>query len=271
MTATLAAFYVRIRASLPLAVFLIFLNTAAAAPGGISRDALLCGLAFWYLVQLTYVYDAVFRGPEDAVNLPGAPAGAGRAWPVLAAAAPAAAYIAWLGFWPMIVVALLVVPAYSDPGLAPRRLKTLPAVKTLVNVLHFWLVGVLVPVLVTYDFSAALLLTLLRSTWPLLLFCFCLTVLLDVRDVEGDREAGVFSIPVLIGPAAAAGLAALLCFAAGAVYNSKGDLFGALLSAALGLFSLAAVRPRGRSFYEWMLAAVNLALASRLLLGRGGG
>lgn len=263
--ADLASLYCRSRAAMPLAVLLLFLNTARSLPGGLDGSTLLCGFAFWWLVQLSYIYDSLFRTREDAVNLPGAAEGSGRTWPVFAAAAGPAAYIAWLGFWPMIAVALTIIPLYSDPSLGWRRLKTVPVVKSLVSVLNFWLVGVLVPVLLKNDFSAQLLFSVLQSSAPLLVFLFLLTVLLDVRDVEGDREGGVMTLPVLFGARAAAAATGIV-FAAGAwaLLRSERASDG-LLPAFLALFAFAAAKPRGRSFYEWMLAAVNFYLAARLL------
>lgn len=259
-------FFLKYRTALPLCSFLVYLNTANAVLGGIGPKALLCGLSFFVLVQLSYIYDALFRTREDAVNLPGGPEGSGRAWPVFAAAAAPAAYIAWLGFWPMIAIAFLIIPFYSDPSLTGRRLKTIPVLKSLVSVLNFWLVGIVVPVLLAHDLSAALLVFLLRSSGPMLFFVFLLTVLLDVRDVQGDREGGVATIPVLLGPRATAGAVGAL-FAAGAWYSfSDGNTYTSPLLVLLAVFSFLAVKPRGRAFYEWMLAAVNAFLAVRLFL-----
>ena len=266
MASRLFELFLKYRTALPLCAFLLYLNTAKTVSGGIGPEAFLCGLSFFILVQLSYIYDSLFRTREDAVNLPGAPEGTGRAWPVFAAAAAPAAYIAWLGFWPMIAIAFLIIPFYSDPSLTGRRLKSLPIVKSLVSVLNFWLVGIVVPVVLVHDLSAALLLSLLRSSGPLLFFVFLLTVVLDIRDVQGDSEGGVDTIPVLIGPRVTAAAAGAL-FAAGAWYLlSVGKTYICVLLVLLSVFSFLAVKPRGRAFYEWMLAAVNAFLAARLFL-----
>lgn len=265
MTGNIVSLYTRTRAALPLAVFLLFLNTARSVAGGLDSTALLCGFSFWALVQLSYIYDSLFRTREDAVNLPGTPEGTARTWPVFAAALVPAVYIARLGFWPMIVIALLIIPFYSDPSLSGRRLKSITMVKSLVSVLNFWLVGVLVPVLLKHDFSFGLLFSVLRSSLLLLGFVFLLTVLLDVRDVDGDREGGILTLPVLLGPrATAAGIGVLL--AAGGVYLYRAGLApAAFFTWLMALFAFAAMRRPGRAFYEWLLAAFNLVLAARLL------
>lgn len=268
MAGNLLSLYLRARAALPLAVFLLFLGTAKETLGTLDSRTLLCGLSFWFLVQLSYVYDSLFRTREDAVNLPGTKEGVGRTWPVFAAAAVPAAYIAWLGFGPMILVAFLIIPFYSDPTLAPRRLKSIALVKSLVSVLNFWLVGILVPVLLKHELSFALALQVLRSTVLPLAFVFLLTVLLDVRDVEGDREGEVYTIPVLLGPrATAAGIGALLG-AGGAYLFSVYQFSAGIFCWVVASFSFAAMKPRGRAFYEWLLAALNFLLALRLLLLR---
>lgn len=261
-----AELYLKGRAAVPLAELLIFLNVAKAAGGGLDARAVLCGLAFWWLVQAIYVYDSLFRTREDAVNLPGAAEGVGRAWPVLAAAAPAAAWLLWLGYWPILAVALLLTPLYSDPAASGRRLKTVPVVKSLVTVLNFWLIGVLAPVLLYHEFSAALLGATLRSSAPLLAMVFLLTVLLDVRDEKGDREGGVITLPVLLGPGRTAVASGALLAAGAAGLALSGQPWPAAFSAGLAAFAFFAAVPRPRSYYEWMLAAVNAALALRLAL-----
>lgn len=263
--------FFRARAAIPLALFLLFLNTALAVKGSLDFKVLLCGVSLWALAQLIYVYDSLFRTGEDVANIPGEAAGRSRSWPVFAAAAAPAACLVWAGFWPLVALGLAVIPLYSDPDLLPRRLKEIPVLKNLLNVLDLWLAGVLVPVLFVHDLSGPLVLQLLRSTAPLILLLFSLTVLLDVRDAHGDGAAGVRTIPVLAGSAVTAAGCAALCAAAAALFWTRGIPRGAAAAALMAVFSLGALKPRGRAYYDWLLVGVDLALAvplaARLQLG----
>lgn len=257
-------FFAKHRMALPLGAFLLFLNMASALLGGISAKTFLCALSVLVLTQITYAYDARFKSREDEINRPqGGGALSGRY--LLAAAVIPLAVMLLAGLWAPLVYAAVVTFLYSDPGIFPRRLKTIPGVKMLVMMSSFWVAGVLTPALLKYEMSGGLVLSLLRSTVPLLVFLFCLTVLLDIRDVAGDREAGVRTLPVIIGVPASAGLLVLLLAAGGAAAFAGGYTGGALLAFALAVFTVLAVKPRGRLYYEAGLAAINVFLAARLV------
>lgn len=257
-------FFAKYRMALPLGAFLLFLNTASAVLGGVSAKTFFCALSIWVITQITYAYDARFRSREDEINRPEGGGGAINGWYLLAAAVIPLAVMLLAGLWAPLVYAAVVMFLYSDPGIFPQRLKTIPGLKTLVMTLSFWVVGVLTPALLKYDLSGALVYSLLRSTVPLLVFLFCITVLLDIRDVKGDREAEVSTLPVITGVPASAGLLLVLLAAGGAAAFAGGNTGGAFFAFALAVFTALAVKPRGRPYYERGLAVINVFLAARL-------
>lgn len=267
MSSRIFELFVKYRMAPPLGAFLLFLNTANAVLGGISVMTFFCGLSLLALSQITYSYDARFRSREDEINRPeGGGSVKGVGYLLVAAVVPAVLLVS-AGLWAPLIYAAAVMFLYSDPDIFPRRLKTIPGLKTLLNVMNFWVAGVLTPVLLKYDLSGGLVLSLLLSTVPVLVFLFCVTVLLDIRDITGDREAGVRTLPVMLGARASAGLLIVLLAAAGTAAIARGNAGGAVFSFGLAFFSFYAIKPKGRLYYEGALAFVNIFLAGALVYG----
>jgi 4-hydroxybenzoate polyprenyltransferase len=108
-------------------------------------------------------------------------------------------------FYGISVILVSAIPLfsgliYSTPilptGFRYRRLKEIPLVKSLLVAIAWALPPALLPVYVSG-------VTPSLTTLAVILFFFSLvfinTVLFDIRDVEGDRAAGVRTIPVLLG------------------------------------------------------------------------
>jgi 4-hydroxybenzoate polyprenyltransferase len=109
------------------------------------------------------------------------------------------------GFYGISVILVSSIPLftgliYSMPilpkGFRYRRLKEIPVLKSLLVAIAWALPPALLPV---YISGASLDLV----TLAVILFFFSLvfinTVLFDIRDLEGDRAAGVYTLPVLLG------------------------------------------------------------------------
>lgn len=116
--------------------------------------------------------------------------------------AGALALAAWFGWGALLVTAfpLLCGIAYSMPflpaGFRYRRLKEIPLGKNLTVTCAWVFTHALLPVVLVGSMISPM-------TWATGLFFFALvfvnTVLFDMRDVEGDAEAGVKTVPVLLG------------------------------------------------------------------------
>lgn len=97
---------------------------------------------------------------------------------------------------PVIFIPPLANALYGSrliPGLP--RLKDIPVMKNLVVAFSWALVCVLIPAVYSESFDAKVLLII----YFMFLKSFINTVLYDVRDVVGDRENGIITIPILLG------------------------------------------------------------------------
>jgi 4-hydroxybenzoate polyprenyltransferase len=153
---------------------------------------------------LVYNVDRLRRDPADGLNLPRRAKATRRLrrLSLLLAAAAAATLIllpVWRGDWSTLVLILLGVPVvlnYSVP-IRGRRLKDVPYLKsffapTLVLLAVFGLPLVHTP------WAFPLLATPLVATWAWGLLVANM-LLCDVRDIPGDRQTGVVSLPSEIG------------------------------------------------------------------------
>ena len=256
--------YLRYRAAVSIAALLLYLNTVQGLLGRISLFHLLCGLSFAAGQQIAYGYDARFRTEEDVINRPGGRKVRHSFWKLGALAALPAGLLIWAGFLPILLYAAAALWLYSDRTVFGRRFKSVPGLKTFVNVLNFWLIGILAPALFAHKFSLGLVLALVRGSPQPIIFIFCLNVLVDIRDAAGDKKAGLFTLPAVLGVPATAGLLAVLLAGMGADYVAKGFYPAGAFSLLLAAFSVYSFKPRGRLYYEWGLAAVNVFMAGHL-------
>ncbi len=250
------------RVQLPLAAFLLFLNMASAM-GGLKAAAIAAGGALAVMIQLAYLLDRLFSQKEDSVNVPAGELRISPPPPAFFGALLLAdsLYILLLTpFRPLLVLSVVFVPLYAVPFNGVTLIKRVPALKTLVNLAAFWGVGVLAPFLLHHAFSWTAAAALIRATWMLIPFILALSVILDMRDYSGDAEAGVRSVPVLLGLRATAAALALLL----APVLLRHLLLGEKADSAWTLWTMAAAaaasfRPP-RWFYELYLLSANLML-----------
>lgn len=263
--------YLRYRTAVSIAAFLLYLNTVQALMGRIGLFHFLCGLSFAVGQQIAYAYDARFRTEEDVINRPGGREVRHSFWKLGALAALPAGLLIWAGFLPMLLYAAASVWVYSDRSVFGRRFKTLPGLKTFVNVLNFWLIGILAPALFLHEFSMDLVLALVRGSPKPIIFIFSLNVLVDIRDTAGDKKAGLFTLPAVLGVPATVALLVALMAGMGVDYIAEGDHLAGIFSIALAAFTVYSIKPRGRLYYEWGLAAMNVFMTGhlvRLILAR---
>ena len=105
-----------------------------------------------------------------------------------------------------------------------------------------------VPLLERHAISAQFI-PVIFWTWCVLLFNM---ILCDQRDLEGDRTAGVRTLPLMLGPALTTRLLfLLLALIAGLAPGSNWlvALYG-------GALMLALKKPRAESFYEWWVEGI---------------
>lgn len=97
----------------------------------------------------------------------------------------------------VVLIPLIANAAYGTrliPGLP--RLKDIPVMKNLVVALSWALVTILIPAM-HLDTCTSMIVAI--GVYFMLVKTFIDTVLYDVRDLKGDRENGVKTLPVLIG------------------------------------------------------------------------
>jgi 4-hydroxybenzoate polyprenyltransferase len=230
-------------------------------------------LPLWLAGALVvYNLDRLKRDPSDEVNTPERVRWHGmlRRWSWLLTAAGAAVLVLWplwIGNGALLLLTCLAVPlslSYSFP-LMGARLKDIPVLKTLFAPLVVLTAVLAPPILLQGLAVGAPLLLAAGWSWALLMFNM---LLCDLRDIDGDREAGTKSVPVLVGETGTRGLLWLLIAAgaACAVRHGWPILAGATV-AALSPLALAARRRRNEAFYEW-LAEGTLFLPALVELGK---
>jgi 4-hydroxybenzoate polyprenyltransferase len=109
------------------------------------------------------------------------------------------------GFYGILVILVSSIPLltgliYSTPilpqGFRYRRLKEIPVLKSLLVAIAWALPPALLPVYISGASPDLVTLAVILFFFSLV---FINTVLFDIRDLEGDRAAGVRTIPVLLG------------------------------------------------------------------------
>jgi len=100
----------------------------------------------------------------------------------------------------MVLLPLILGILYSIPCLPPstgyRRLKEIPVLKNLIVAIAWGIPLTFIPLFVT---STSVTLATAVSLVYLSSFVFIASTLPDIRDIEGDKLAGIRTIPVVIG------------------------------------------------------------------------
>ncbi|MFB6121455.1 MAG: UbiA family prenyltransferase [Halobacteriaceae archaeon] len=192
----------------------VFPGALAVSKGVVSLTLLSAALnpvlfAIGFLVAVTvYTHNRLTDLGEDAVNRPDAAAMAARRKRLLGALA-GGSYVAALGLAALgglVAVAVVLLPgvaaaAYSEPWLPVTgydRLKEVPVVNTVVTAGAWALPLGYLPV--AFAGTAAGLAPALVATF-LFLRTAGASEVLNARDVDGDREAGVVTVPIALGVA----------------------------------------------------------------------
>ncbi|MBI5630820.1 MAG: UbiA family prenyltransferase [Elusimicrobia bacterium] len=233
-----------------------------------ARQAML-GACFASLAAFVYLFNKLHDSREDAVNTPENCLTA-RQWKILACASALAfmaplAYLFRLGLprlWgPYLGLGALNI-LYSLPlGENRWRLKKFPLSKAGVTMLNgFWII-VMAPILAWHPFPWRGLPRILLGSIPLFLIIFGTAVLLDIRDMEGDRDSGNRTIPLIMGAGPAAGMVCLLMLAACLpVFWPAGRHPERGLPLIVAAFALGAPAARGSLYYHGLILAQCAAL-----------
>ena len=163
------------------------------------------------IMSCVYLWNRAWDLQEDSINCPDSTRHFERARHFILALAPLIGVVC-IGLAALrgpllaplaLVVILLVGFAYSAPflpGRPNRRLKDFCHVKNLTSALGWVVLVTLYPALhAAGPLSAAYLL----GSVILFLAVWTVEIIWDIRDVEGDRQAGVITLPVALGPAGA--------------------------------------------------------------------
>lgn len=254
------------RLQLPLLGLTAFLYVSHTLHGEFTRRSVSLALANWLFAQLMYLADAAASPDEDAVN--GAPApGIDLVLPVLIAALIGTA--AWIftfeGQWIFPVFGAFLMSLYSPASLGRFRLKNHAVSKTLVNSSLFTAMAVVSPAVQRYGLSPQVIGSAAAGGAGVFAAALCLTVLLDIRDADGDASAGVRTFPVMFGRRACAAAVALSAAALSAAGFLNAQYLGGLFFLAIAAASAFSVG-RGRAYFEIWLGVLNLLLISALVL-----
>jgi len=240
---------------LVLVIVLLYYLRARAVFGSIGRDALWIGLALFAGIQSTYVLNKALDVREDSINCPDETILPARRKPlVLVSTLIACLAAAYIASFPRLrsITAFAVVPTilYLMGGLKKNGFLKSPCIAV-----GFFLYIVVFPALMKSPLSFHDFWTLMLESWGVILTIFCLTVLLDVRDIEGDRLAGVKTIPVLLGHRTTIFLLVAALFLKAYHDVSQHQMSEASNATVFGLVSLFAWRPRPRAYFSAFLAA----------------
>jgi 4-hydroxybenzoate polyprenyltransferase len=230
-------------------------------------------LPLWLAGALVvYNLDRLKRDPSDTVNTPERVrlhAGLRRcSWLVtIIAGAVLVLWPLWIRSAGLLCLTALALPmalSYSFPVLG-GRIKDVPVLKTLFAPLVV-LAAVLAPPIFFQGLQVSGALAIAAGWgWALLMFNM---LLCDLRDIDGDRAAGIRSLPVVLGEN---GTMVLLwaTIAAGATcaFIRGWPILACATIAALSPLAIAAQRRRNEAFYEW-LAEGTLFLPALVELGK---
>ena len=210
------------------------------------------GALLFFLVQFIYIHNKVCDYREDLLNSENIVFTKknrlkARNISLLSMLAPAFyAAIQYPSVLPIFIYGILVFFAYSEPRF---RLKKLFLVKSIIVTIFFFLVAVLAPVLLKYPNAYGNIGMIFASSISLILIVFCLTVLFDIRDIKGDLQKGVKTIPVVFG---LPGTVIFLCLLMGiAAYFDfkKGDFYIFANDLVLTLFILGSLKVSHKLYY----------------------
>lgn len=170
---------------------------------GVTPNVMVC-FAVFLMTFSVYSLDKITDSKEDAINMPERSSFlSGRRKLVLCYSLAAYALSALLIFLdrpstlPIIFIPLAANAVYGSKLISGMpRLKDVPVVKNVVVAISWALVTTLLPAMQMAPRTGSMIASVL---YFMLAKVFINAVLFDVRDVKGDREMGVKTMPVLLG------------------------------------------------------------------------
>jgi 4-hydroxybenzoate polyprenyltransferase len=170
---------------------------------GVTPNVMVC-FAVFLMTFSVYSLDKITDSKEDAINMPERSSFlSGRRKLVLCYSLAAYALSALLIFLdrpsnlPIIFIPLAANAVYGSKLISGMpRLKDVPVVKNVVVAISWALVTTLLPAMQMAPKTGSMIASVL---YFMLAKVFINAVLFDVRDVKGDREMGVKTMPVLLG------------------------------------------------------------------------
>ena len=171
---------------------------------------------------------------------------------------------------PVIFIRLIANALYSSrliPGLP--RLKDIPFMKNLIVAISWALVCVLIPAAYSEHLDAKVLLIICFMTLKSIIN----TVLYDVRDVAGDKENGIITVPILLGLEKTSlvllAVNSILLLLAISTKGIAGQLMLGMI--AYGYIYILCFSKKMNPFSldlivdgEWMLACISIMMISRM-------
>lgn len=279
----LLAGFVRVRGHLVATAFVVCWSVPPWYGGAFSLVSVVpVALAGTGIYQLNRLYDTI----EDGINAPHewTARGASRravgafAWTSLLASVVVAQLIAGIAASGFIAVVVVSGVLYSRPTRVDnarfKRLKNVPVLKNLVPALVWATSTVAFPAAVSGDadrFAAIVMTIVIASS------VFAIEVAWDIRDEQGDRAAGVLTLPVLVGADRSASIAAGVTTAAAsatALLALVGEISHLWLLPAAGVLGIGVcvvgLAHRLAANRSWSHGLVSVAASMLLALGVAG-
>jgi len=214
------------RCHIALLYFSVFLFVAKSLDGAITSSELEVGLFFAFLAQLTYVYSKTLDYTEDLGN-------AEEVFSfVFYKRARYLSYfligisIFYLSFkysqlLPIFIFGIISILPYSAKSF---KFKSLFIVKPIINTMCFFLMAVMTPVLLSNPSAYNYIGSVFANSIELVAIIFSITIMFDVRDIEGDINAGFKTVPVVLGKIITVLLLAGIIFFFAFINIKKGDI-----------------------------------------------
>jgi len=247
--------------------FLVYLVVSKKINGTLSPSLVAAGAGFAALIQLGYLLSKVDDRKEDAFN--GEPLIFGEKhrtqWRALFLTLFAANIFFLIRAYPQLWGACLygacAFLTYSAPAL---RFKNIALLKSLITTFGLFFLSVMPPFLLNDPGAWGYAGSIFYGSLHLVLAVFCLTVLLDIRDISGDRRAGLKTLPVLLGrgPVISVIIAVSAFFAGRDLF--AGNILSGINDALIAGFALGALKDRSRRYYDVLISIEIIFLACNI-------
>jgi 1,4-dihydroxy-2-naphthoate octaprenyltransferase len=193
--------FITLRCHIVFLYFSVFIFVAKALDAKLSAAEWETGLIFAFLVQLAYVYSKTLDYDEDVANNEEVFSFAFYKKLRYVSYGLIGILIFYLAFkytqlLPIFIYGAISIIPYSSKSF---KFKGHFIVKPIINVIGFFLMAVMTPVLLSdpsaYDYIGLVF----ANSIELVAIIFCITLMFDVRDIQGDIKAGLKTVPVILG------------------------------------------------------------------------